>query len=548
MDNHFYFIVLIIIGIVIWQFIIFGKTVGLLKKFKSIFNDDGKNYGLISEDIINSIENITNEDVLIDLLKKTDIDFHKYYSATYSITESKFVNSFNIEIAKQDLVNHYKNHKGFRAKNDNPVYRQIENSINSYLEKNRNGVSDFSLMKDIVDRNCDAVEEEINTQIPIPLYLGLVGTMMGILIGIGYLWISGGLSDLLNTTNSDLLNSNAVSTSSAGVEALLGGVALAMISSIFGILLTTSGSIRAKNIKSKVEKNKHIFLSWIQRELLPSLNSDVSGALIEMSRNLQEFNTTFSSNTNDLDKALSQINENTRLQTELLNAVKQAETRELSSQMISNLDALRTSAKEIGTLSEYLNNCNQYLDNVKALNNKLDKAQERTKAIEEMGAFFRQEIEHIEQRGYAMANDVTRVNDYLQRALDRLMESTQKQLTDFNNIFTKQSDVLQQKSQEIERLVTELKQLTAIKDSISKFEKTMSAQNSKLDTLANAIQALAKAKVEGTNVPVFTNPGMKMWKKILIWIGSILGGLTLLSLLIANWDSIYVFLSDIFKI
>jgi chaperonin GroEL (HSP60 family) len=128
------------------------------------------------------------------------------------------------------------------------------------------------------------------------------------------------------------------------------------------------------------------------------------------------------------------------------------------------------------------------------------------------------------------------------------MENTQSQLNKFNVIFTKQGDVLQQKSQEIEKLVTELKQLTAIKDSISRFDKTMSAQNSKLDALANAIQALAKAKAEGTNVPVFNNSGMKMWKKILIGIGAVLGGLTLLSLLIANWDSIYWFLYNIFKI
>ena len=37
-------------------------------------------------------------------------------------------------------------------------------------------------MKDVVERYCDADEEEITTQQPIPLYLGLMGTMVGIII------------------------------------------------------------------------------------------------------------------------------------------------------------------------------------------------------------------------------------------------------------------------------------------------------------------------------------------------------------------------------
>lgn len=49
-------------------------------------------------------------------------------------------------------------------------------------------------MKDVVERYCDAEEEEINIQQPIPLYLGLMGTMVGIIVGIGFIAVSGGLS------------------------------------------------------------------------------------------------------------------------------------------------------------------------------------------------------------------------------------------------------------------------------------------------------------------------------------------------------------------
>lgn len=58
--------------------------------------------------------------------------------------------------------------------NENEVAKEIENSINTYLIKNKGAVSDFNLIKDIVERNCDAVESEIESVTPLPLYLGLV--------------------------------------------------------------------------------------------------------------------------------------------------------------------------------------------------------------------------------------------------------------------------------------------------------------------------------------------------------------------------------------
>lgn len=57
--------------------------------------------------------------------------------------------------------------------------------INQYLSKNEGAVADFLLIKDIVERNCDMKREEIDSQLPMPLYLGLMGTMLGIITGIG---------------------------------------------------------------------------------------------------------------------------------------------------------------------------------------------------------------------------------------------------------------------------------------------------------------------------------------------------------------------------
>jgi hypothetical protein len=393
---------------------------------------------------------------------------------------------FDSTKAKEDLISRLSTTTNLiHVNHDNYIFNKIIISINDYL-KNNKSVSDFHLLKDIVDRNCDSIEEEINTQIPIPLYMGLVGTMAGILVGILYLWLSGGIGDLLNA---------GINSGAEGVEALLGGVALAMISSILGIILTTIGSEKFKTTKVVVENCKHIFLSWIQAKLLPTLSDNVVGAIREMTCNLSEFNDIFSKNTRNLDNTLSKVNESYRLQSQLLELVQNIADKDLTHQNLLLYNELRKSTQEIGVFAEFLQNSNLYLTNVKSLNEKLDLQENRTRAIEDVGIFFKKEIENIEQREYAMANNVTKVNDYLQRALENLSTNTQSQIDKINIIFTKQQDILKCKSEEIESIVTELKQLSAIKESISKFEQAILTQNGKLDNLIKSIERFAQINV-----------------------------------------------------
>ena len=68
-------------------------------------------------------------------------------------------------------------------------------------------------------------------------------------VGIGYLWLSGGLNDLLNAGNG--------ASGAEGVEALLGGV-LGNDFKYFGDFINYNWSL-IKNVKFEFEKNKHLF-------------------------------------------------------------------------------------------------------------------------------------------------------------------------------------------------------------------------------------------------------------------------------------------------
>ena len=64
----------------------------------------------------------------------------------------------------------------------NAVTRKIVYSLNTYLLRNKGVASDFHLIKDVVERNCDSVEEDIHQTVSLPLYLGLLGTFLGMIV------------------------------------------------------------------------------------------------------------------------------------------------------------------------------------------------------------------------------------------------------------------------------------------------------------------------------------------------------------------------------
>ena len=127
--------------------------------------------------------------------------------------------------------------------NSNVVFEKVLNSVNTYLLRNKGAVSDFNLIKDVVERNTDAIDEEINTLLPIPLYLGLMGTMLGIVIG---LFAMPSISD---------------ANFEKAIDILIGGVKIAMIASFTGLLLTVLLSgWKYKGAKTKAEGLKNDFL------------------------------------------------------------------------------------------------------------------------------------------------------------------------------------------------------------------------------------------------------------------------------------------------
>ena len=226
---------------------------------------------------------------------------------------------------------------------------KIMMALNRYLVKNNGAASDFHLMKDVVERYCDAEEEEICTQQQLPLYLGLIGTVAGIIIGIGAIVIAGDFN------GSDLM---------FHIKDLMICVAIAMVASLVGVMSTAILSWKIKSAIFKVQEDKNVFYSWIQTELLPTLSENAASAIYMLQQNLARFNQTFVTNIGKLDKALSQVSSSTVDQIQLLEEVRQLKVTKFASANVAILQNLQTCLVEMKGFTDEVEVFKKYLSEV----------------------------------------------------------------------------------------------------------------------------------------------------------------------------------------
>ena len=373
-------------------------------------------------------------------------------------------------------------------------------------------------MKDVVDRNREISESEIETLIPFTQYIGLVGTMIGIFFGVIVLVYGDGLESLMSGSSSALADS--------GVTELLGGVALAVISSAVGLGLTMGASYLFKEAKSKVELRENNFLSWIQSELLPNLSTDFTATLVKMTNNLSDFNDTFSTNTQKLDKTLSKVNDSYIGQVKLLEELKRVDITSIAAANISVYEKLKNCTEEIGMLAVAMKDARSYIKAVRNLTSQLGKADERVKTWEKMGQFFEKEINEIEKRKAFISEAVGNVDEKLQSSftqlgqlskdkVDKMAERIVDQNEKLDKAMSMQQNILESKLKEMsdaiekrnQRLVETFDYLDQIVKALPEQMKESSSELANLSKIKQSIEDLHRTVEDNAERSVVTETG-----------------------------------------
>lgn len=403
--------------------------------------------------------------------------------------------------------------EGFKA---SPIFLEIVSSINNYLRKNK-GAAEFAILKDITDRNCDAVEEQIEATSPFPIYVGLCGTLVGIVFGVAVLGYGGGIDSLLTSSTPSQtemvvgVQEEIVAGEDAGatgIKDLLRGVAVAMLTTFIGVVLTIWGSTSSKNAASDNEHRKNQFLSWMQGELLPQMNNSMVKTLDILQRNLTKFNEGFAENSRNLNDVFARINTTYEGQAEILRMVQELRIDDIATANVRVLQELQQCTDKINLLQEFIAQSNQYLLSVQTLNGKLSDHYERTLLIEKMAKFFMDEIQQVEVRKAAISKSVGDIDLSMQKALEELQQhthdqyvsltsATAKEHNEFLKAVEQQQQALSTKLTETSQLLDELKNLVAVKDSIAQLalqgEQQQTAQISELQAIKAAITSLVSS-------------------------------------------------------
>lgn len=333
----------------------------------------------------------------------------------------------------------------------NMIFESIKNSINKYLGNNSGSVIDFGLLKDAVDRHCDSVENDIATQTPIPLYWGLAGTMAGVIIGLTDLLKSDAILTLMGSSGGVI---NVASQNAAtGINALLSGVAWAMLASIIGILLTTANSLLFKRCKLKEENGKNSFLAWMQSELLPELPSDTSQALNNLVKNLNKFNNTFRENTSNLGDALNAVNQSYAIQADIIKAVHDMDVMKMAKANVRVLQELKECTDKLEAFNEYLNDIEGYTEAIPRFEAQFGEQVDRLHVLEEIRDFFRRHKSEI-------AKTTADADKTLQESLENIKESTSENVNEMQKRFVEQSEhfkkILENEKEAFERFMTQM--------------------------------------------------------------------------------------------
>lgn len=314
----------------------------------------------------------------------------------------------------------------------NSVFKLIKDNINDYLGNSQGSVIDYNILKDAVDRNCETIEDEINAQMPVPLYCGLAGTMAGVIVGLFSLLSEDSISNLMTSGSKSVESATlAMNGAASGINDLLAGVALAMVASILGIVLTTVNSVLFKQFKRQEEEGKNKFLSWVQSILLPELPNDISDSFSMFVDNLNRFNDTFRENTRGLGHTLEQINGAYSTQADIIKTIQQMNVTRMATANVKVLNALSACTDKLEQFNFYLNSIQGYTNEIEAFRRQLRSEDNMVYLLMEMKDtlasiknFFKTELGEIDQRKQAIGKSVDNVDEYVKGALERLKTSS----------------------------------------------------------------------------------------------------------------------------
>ena len=406
--------IVLIVGVIIYQFYISRKVYKNICQFKDIFRDRlNVVSGFIERSDLNKKEKAVEDIVFTETEKNNSPGDLFSYSERISISITDTSGSGIIQRIKED--------------------------INLYLLNNYGAAVNFSIIKDIIDREVDIKDEEISNSIPTPLYLGLAATMIGIIFGLFAMPEANGQHF------------------SEGIDALINGVKLAMFGSLSGLACTTIlSSFVYKNAKRKISHDKNAQISYLQAKLLPELVKAEDTGVSGLKASLDRFARVATDISKNVLTAANQTRENIILQQEVIDKVgnldvlKISKTNlELFNRLESNMIAFNKFSEYVSLMSQISENLKDFASRTRSVDNIVNQIDLSLQENNRLSRFLTSHFEKIETAGLAALKAVDLSDSHFKEAIEKLKTETDNCI---NQVFRAVNESASHFSDSIEKL------------------------------------------------------------------------------------------------
>lgn len=342
--------------------------------------------------------------------------------------------------------------------------------LNEYTKKNH-GTTDFSIIQNKTDRKINVLYDNATSRIAFPTYVGLMGTFIGVFLGLLFFTIGLGSSP----------NGEGITDETIGN--LISGVLVSMSTSFIGLLLTTITHHLAAKTQKIVCEDKNDFYEFIQNELMPTLGVSMVAALNKLHHTINLFEPSFNSVINKfqstfdsctqrfgsafeqnvtvvseavrvMGKNMDKINKNVDLQAQLLKTLHSHEVvKSLDAfvQASQNFDLVTTGLNHLeGTINTIKNTCTELINTQRHYNesleiplnvaNKLNQILDRITDFEKSINALGRSIEKTDLLGNTEIEALKRTVNAIKKKQEIAVEAMEVSDGHLKNIFQMQSD------------------------------------------------------------------------------------------------------------
>ena len=318
-------VVLCVIGA---QIFFFTQTKGNIQKLKSFFPD---------------VSVLKLKDVLLPSNVLRDAGRLETFLGVIDADIQSDVDDDDEDVQLVSLISKARNY-------DNPEFKRVIFKTNSYLCKNHGTAADYELLKNICEHDIEVLDDQIHNTLNAPLYLGLAGTFIGVIVG---LW-GVNLNDFMT---------GSVQTS--GLQHLLWGVVAAMVASLCGLGMTVYNTVYS--YKESVKDNdiaKEKYFDFLRTELMPVLSNSMASSLSSLKSVLGHFVDRFGKNLDSYAESAQLLNDNLEKQHQVLEDINKLSLTKTATKIAETFVNLKDSADKLEIFKRYQDQLNGTIDQV----------------------------------------------------------------------------------------------------------------------------------------------------------------------------------------